>query len=552
MPTRNYPLPLELLADHLARHPDQPYLHQPVNRVWRNFTWREVDDQARRIASGLRAQGYQPGERVAILAKNCAEWFVVDFALMMAGLVSVPIYTTASTSTIRYVLEHSEARAIFLGKLDDTAHAEEAIPEGVLRIALPYPTASAGEQWSDWLARYEPLAEVAHPHPDDVLTLVYTSGSTGVPKGVVISHLNMASSAQCTRDAAGAHPGDRLVSYLPLAHVAERAVVEHFSFGLDIEVFFVESLDTFAEDLRHARPTLFMSVPRLWTRFQSQIRGRIPEKRLQRLLSIPLVGRVVAARIRKAMGLGEARLFGSGTAPISPATLAWFSRLGMPISEGWGMTETTGLSCSNQPYRPEWMGTIGKPVDCVEMKIAANGEILIRGDAVFREYYRNPEATAASFDAEGWFRTGDIGEQRPDGAFRIVGRVKEQFKTAKGKYVAPVPIESLLAANPVVEQVCVMGSGRKQPIALAVLAEGAPRGEEELRTELETLLEQVNQQLESHEALDHIVVCAEPWSIENEMLTPTLKLKRDRIEARYARLLDSTPLRQPVVWEKGI
>jgi long-subunit acyl-CoA synthetase (AMP-forming) len=186
------------------------------------------------------------------------------------------------------------------------------------------------------------------------------------------------------------------------------------------------------------------------------------------------------------------------------------------------------------------------------MKIAANGEILIRGDAVFREYYRNPEATAASFDAEGWFRTGDIGEQRPDGAFRIVGRVKEQFKTAKGKYVAPVPIESLLAANPVVEQVCVMGSGRKQPIALAVLAEGAPRGEEELRTELETLLEQVNGQLESHEALDHIVVCAEPWSIENEMLTPTLKLKRDRIEARYARLLDSTPLRQPVVWEKGL
>jgi len=551
MPARQYALPLDLLAGHLAQHPDRPYLHQPVDRAWRTLTWRDVDSQARRIAAGLRAQGLLPGERVAILAKNCAEWFVVDFAIMMAGLVSVPIYTTASASTIRYVLEHSDARAIFLGKLDDLSHAEQAIPASVLRIALPYPTASAIENWSEWLSRYPPLAEPARLRPDDMLTLVYTSGSTGVPKGVPISHLNMASSAHCTREAAGARRGDRLLSYLPLAHVAERAVVEHLSFGLDAEVFFVESLDTFAEDLRHARPTLFMSVPRLWTRFQSQIRRRIPETRLQRLLSIPLVRGVVAARIRKAMGLDQARLFGSGTAPISPATLAWFSRIGMPISEGWGMTETTGLSCSNQPYRAGWLGTIGKPVDCVEMKLSPDGEILIRGDAVFSEYYRNPDATAASF-SDGWFRTGDVGELRPDGAWRIVGRVKEQFKTAKGKYVAPVPIESLLAASPAVEQVCVMGSGRKQPIALAVLAEGETRAEEDLARELAALLEQVNSQLESHEALDHLVVCAEPWSIENEMLTPTLKLKRERIEARYAALLESRALSAPVVWERRL
>ena len=544
-----YAYPLELLADHVARHPERPYLHQPVDRVWRSFSWREVDTQARRLASGLLAQGYRAGDRIAILSKNCAEWFIADIAIMMAGLVSVPIYPTASATTIRYVLEHSEARAIFLGKLDATGPADEAIGPHVLRIALPYPTAPAAAHWNDWLAHHQPLADTAQQRPDDIFTLVYTSGSTGVPKGVVISHRNMAASAQSTRDNVQARPGDRLLSYLPLAHIAERAVVEQLSLGLDVEVYFVESLDTFAEDLRHARPTAFMSVPRLWTRFQSQILRRMPDARLQRLLAIPLVGRVVARRIRKAMGLDCARLFGSGTAPISPAMLAWFARLGIPISEGWGMTETTGLSCSNYPYRPDWMGTIGKPLDCVEMTLSPQGEILVRGDAVFREYYRNPEATAATF-RDGWLLTGDIGERRPDGAFRIIGRVKEQFKTAKGKYVAPVPIESLLAANPVIDQVCVMGSGRKQPVALAVLAEGEPRSEAELARELQSLLEQVNGQLESHEALDHIVVCAEPWSIENELLTPTLKLKRERIEARYGPLLESTPLHRPVVWEQ--
>ena len=543
-----YAYPLDLLADHVARHPDRPYLHQPVDRVWRTFTWREVDAQARRVASGLLAQGYAAGDRVAILSKNCAEWFIADLAIMMAGLVSVPIYPTASDATIRYVLEHSAARAIFLGKLDATGPADEAIAPEVLRIALPYPTAPAAAHWNDWLARHEPLAEVARPQPDDIFTLVYTSGSTGVPKGVVITHRNMAASAQGTRDSVQVRPGDRLLSYLPLAHIAERAVVEQLSLGLDVEVYFVESLDTFAEDLRHARPTAFMSVPRLWTRFQSQILRRMPDARLQRLLAVPVLGRLVARRIRKAMGLDCARLFGSGTAPIAPATLAWFARLGIPISEGWGMTETTGLSCTNYPYRPELLGTIGRPLDCVEMTLSPDGEILVRGDAVFREYYRNPEATAAAF-RDGWLLTGDIGERRTDGAFRIVGRVKEQFKTGKGKYVSPVPIESLLAANPVIEQVCVMGSGRKQPVALAVLADGEAREEAVLARELESLLEQVNAQLESHETLDHIVVCAEPWSIENELLTPPLTLKRDRIEARYAPLLESTPLHQPVVWE---
>ena len=528
----HYPGPLELLADHLSRHPEQPYLHQPVDRVWRSYSWREVDEQARRIAAGLLAQGYAPGDRVAILAKNCAEWFIADLAIIMAGLVSVPIYTTAGASTIRYVMEHSEAKAVFLGKLDDTAAAEEGIPPGVLRVAMPYPTASFGQNWSDWLQRHAPLAQIADPDPEALFTLVYTSGSTGTPKGVAVTHRNMAASAFHTRLRADARPRDKVISYLPLAHIAERAVVQHTSFGQDVEVFFVESLDTFAEDLRHARPSAFVSVPRLWTRFQAQILAKMPDQRLQFLLRLPLVGRIVAARIRRAMGLDRARLFGSGTAPIAPALLDWFYRLGIPISEGWGMTETTGLSCSNQPYRRDWTGTIGHPLGCVEMKLSEEGEILIRGDAVFSAYYKAPEITAAAF-VDGWFRTGDLGELRPDGAWRIVGRVKEQFKTGKGKYVSPVPIESELAACPLIEQVCVMGSGRRQPLALVVLAPGQGN-RAAADAALRALLERVNAGLESHERLDHILVCAEHWTIENSLLTPTLKLKRDHIEALYA------------------
>ncbi len=547
--TTHYPGPLELLADHLARHPDQPYLHQPVERVWRSYTWREVDEQARRIAAGLLAQGYAPGDRVAILAKNCAEWFIVDLAIIMAGLVSVPIYTTAAEDTIRYVMEHSESKAVFLGKLDDTAPAEKGIPAGVLRIAMPYPSATSDEHWNDWLQRYPPLLQLASPAPESLFTLVYTSGSTGTPKGVVVTHLNMAASAFHTRLRADARPGDRAISYLPLAHIAERAVVEHSSFGQDIEVFFVESLETFADDLRHARPSGFVSVPRLWTRFQAQILAKMPDARLQFLLRLPLLGRLVAARIRRAMGLDQARLFGSGTAPIAPALLEWYYRIGIPVSEGWGMTETSGLACSNQPFRHDWTGTIGRPLDCVQMRLSEEGEILIRGDSVFGAYYKSPDVTAAAF-VDGWFRTGDLGEQRADGAWRIIGRLKEQFKTAKGKYVSPVPIESELSACPLLEQVCVMGSGRRQPLALVVLAPGqANRNAADAA--LRSLLERVNAGLESHEKLDCILVCPEHWTTENGLLTPTLKLKRDRIEAMYAERVEALVSGEGVVWLKA-
>lgn len=543
-------LPIQKLLERVAKHPDQIYFHQPDNRAWRTLTWAQVDDQARRIASGLLALGCAPGDRVAILAKNCAEWFIADFAIAMAGLVSVPIYTTASVPTIEHILSHSAAKAIFIGKLDSTAAAEQAVAAELPRIAMPYPTLPAQHQWQNWLRSYEPIRQVADPAPDDTMTLVYTSGSTGLPKGVVLSFRNIAASGDCSATSFAMRPEDRCVSYLPLAHITERCAVEWTSVYGGNEIFFTESLDTFIDDVSHAQPTIFVSVPRLWTKFQSEILAKLPDTKLQPLLRIPLVKSLVSRKIRKGLGLNKCRLFGSGSAPISPSILQWYSRIGINICEGWGMTETSGLSCAAIPFEFELIGTIGRPVNCVEMKLSDIGEILIRGDAVFSAYYQNPEATREAF-IDGWFHTGDLGEQLPNGAYKIVGRVKEQFKTGKGKYVSPAPIENLLGRNSDIEQVCVLGSGRKQPVAIVIISEhlhGARKGTQQ---RLAATLTEVNSELESHQRLDHIIVGEGAWTTDNHLLTPTLKIRRNKLEEKYAHLVHEE-YADIVVWEADL
>ncbi len=546
----DYLTPLQNLLNKTSKHPDKVFLHQPINRKWRLFTWAEVELQARCIASGIKAQGYETGARIGILSKNCAEWFIADLAIMMAGMISVPIYTTAGRSSISYIIKHGDLKAIFVGKLDNTQYADESIGDEILRVALPYPTITAQAQWNDWLTEFPPLQDIHMPDIDDVLTIVYTSGTTGAPKGVVVSHKNFAAAVQNTATLLELKETDRSLSYLPLAHVTERSLVEAESLYVGNEVFFVESLDTFVDDLKHCKPTFFLSVPRLWSKFQSEILVKIPQKKLNTLLKLPLIGKLVAYKIRSALGLQHARGFGSGTAPISVSILEWYHRLGISISEAWGMSETSGLSCANFPFVKEHLGTIGFPADCIEMKLSEEKEILIRGDAVFKEYYLDPKLTNESF-TDGWLHTGDCAQINSEGVYQIIGRIKEQFKTAKGKYVAPVPIESLLGVNHDLEQVCVMGSGLKQPIAIVVLAEGRQRKNSQLIKELEDTLKLVNDQLENHLKLDYLLVCTEHWTIENKLLTPTMKLKRNEIEKQYEPLLEQEQ-KNKILWEEDL
>jgi long-chain acyl-CoA synthetase len=548
MPTRTL---IDALLVQASRQPDAIYLHQPLHRQWRTWTWAQTLEEVRRMAAALIARDFPPGSRIAIVSKNCAHWLMADLAILLAGHVSVPLYQNQSAEVTRYVLQHSGAVLVFTGKLDEPAKVAAALPPEVPRIAFPYPDRLPGEDWDTLVAAHAPLPLDRLPHADDLATLLYTSGTTGHPKGVVMRFRQMDAALTAGLKQFSLGPRDRLLSYLPLSHVAERAFIEVGSAYTGASVHFVESLDTFAADLQRAQPTVFFAVPRLWTRFQMGVLAKLPQARLDRLLRIPVVSALLRRKIRRALGLAKARSVMSGAASIAPALLDWYARLGITIHEVYGMTETFGQATTTALAEVR-AGSVGKPFDGVELKIdPRNGEVLLRCPSLMDGYWREPGKTAEVMTADGYYRSGDMGEIGPDGALRIVGRVREQFKTAKGKFVSPAPIEGLLMENPCLEQVCVMGSGLAQPVALAVLSDiGKAQPRRELQRAFEALLASINRRLDAHERVAKLVLSTDPWTIENGLLTPTLKLKRQPMEQRYQALLaDLVDHPSSVVWQ---
>ena len=541
-------LPLQRFNHWLEQQPDTVWLRQPVAGVWHDFTWRQVDDQARRLASALLALGCTPGDRVALLAKNCAEWFISDLAIQLAGLISVPLYPLQAPEQIAYVLEHADCKVILVGKLDEPDKLATGIAPHITRIAMPYPTMPTAHDWHSLLARHAPLAGTREQQTDELLSILYTSGTTGAPKGVMLSAGAMARSAAWATGELGIGPGDQFFSYLPLSHAAERFLVQFNSLYSGAPVAFVESLETFASDLRHVRPTVFFSVPRLWTRFQQGVLEKLPQSRLDRLLGIPLLGWLVARKIRQGLGLDRARILVSGAAAISTGLLEWYRRIGLTICEGYGMTEHFAYGCFNRPGQVR-LGSVGRPMPNLEVRIAEDGEILLRSQTLMQGYYRDPEKTAETL-RDGWLHTGDKGAVDGDGYLRITGRVKDIFKTSKGKYVAPAPIEGEIAKCQWVEQVCLMGSNLDQPLALIELSPAArqqPR--EQVSADLQAHLAVLNSHLEPHERISHFVLVREPWTVDNGCMTPTMKIRRNVLEARYAELIERLPAHQPLLWE---
>ncbi|MBE7419386.1 MAG: AMP-binding protein [Ideonella sp.] len=533
---------LEQVFDHEAQHRDRVYLTQPVGGGQvTDYTWGQVLDQSRRMAAHLQSRGFPRGARIAILSKNCAHFFMAELAIWLGGYTTVAIFPTETADTVRFVLEHSESSLLFVGKLDTWPQQRPGVAPALPCIALPLAPQTGFEGWDAITARTAPLAGRPQRAADELAMLIYTSGSTGRPKGVMTSFAAISRTAEGivgdVRKRIGTGFEARMLSYLPLAHSFERSWVEAQSlWDGHTRIYFAESLDTFLQDLRRARPTLFISVPRLWLKFQQGVFAKMPPAKLERLLSIPLLGRIVARKVLTGLGLDAVKHAGSGSAPLPPELIRWYRRLGLKLFEGYGMTEDNSYSHSSNDDASE-PGYVGVPMPGVQVKLSADGEVLIKSPGQCTGYYKQPELTAESFTEDGFFRTGDRGERRPDGLLKITGRTKELFKTAKGKYIAPAPIENRLNAHPMVELSLVSGVGQPAAYALVVLAEALrPRLDHaavraDVQREMEQLLVDVNKSLPDYEALQMIVIVREPWSIENGFLTPTMKIRRARIEA---------------------
>ena len=473
----------------------------------------------------------------------------------MAGHVSVPLYPNLTADSVRQVLEHAQAAVVFVGKLDDWPAMAPGVPEGIPCVGLPLrPSGRFDVLWSD-LQACAPIQDQPKPAADQLCTIIYTSGTTGTPKGVMHTFSNFAFGASRGLELFGVDENDRMLSYLPLCHVAERMFVEMVSFYGGSTIFFAESLDTFLADLKRARPTVMFGVPRIWTKFQMGVFAKMPEQRLDFLLKLPLLGRWMGRKVLAGLGLDAVRYALCGAAPVPDALLKWYQRLGLDLFEVYGMTENCGYSHVCRPGKRRH-GWIGQPCTDVEVRIAETGEVQVRSGATMQGYYLDPEKTAETLTVDGFLRTGDKGEQDDEGNLRLTGRLKEIFKTSKGKYVAPAPIENRLAVHGKIEQVCVVGDGMPQPMALCVLSELARQdasqgGRLELEQSLRTLLDEVNGQLDKHERLLGIVLVKEVWGIDNGFLTPTLKIKRSVVEDAYADRYDAwMERREPVLWHE--
>lgn len=542
--------PLLALKHWSETNPDGVYLRQPVAGQFQDYTWAEVAEQAQKMASALQAMGFEAGDRVAILSKNCVQWFIADYAIMLANLVSVPIYASANSDTIHYVLKHSEAKAIFVGNLDNWSEQAKGIEADVLRIAFPYDTMPAAMQWQKLLKNNQPMAFAEHYDPTDKMSIIYTSGSTGEPKGVVMTCGAYAQAANNICSILAVEAGDRAMSYLPLAHITERVYIQGTSLmSGSIQVAFVESLATFNDNLKFIKPTLFLSVPRLWLKFQQSILEKMPQQKLNFLLKIPFVKGMVKNKIKQALGLEKARLLGCGSAAVSSELLLWYQRLDINICQAWGMSETLAYGTLNVPFNKDKIGSVGRVGPGGEIKLSEAGELLFKSDAMTEKYYLQPELSRDLFTEDGFIRTGDKAEIDEEGFMTITGRIKDIFKTAKGKYVMPVPIEAKFEDSPLIDQVCVTGAGLPQPIAFVVLAEEVKQQDQtSLNQALTELLNTINGKLESHERLDRVIVMAQPWSIENGLLTPTLKVRRHLVEETYKHLFEVEE--KPIYWSQ--
>ncbi len=587
--------------------PERPAILHKVGGNFRPVIWREHGRVVELVAGGLLKLGIKKGDKLAILSNSRPHWTWADIAALSCGAVTIPIYPTLSAHDTEYLLKHSESVGIFVENNVQLAKimSIEELPESLRFIVVMQGEPSPSHpnlkiiSWEDLLKDgevYLPINPTALPErllgvkPADLATIVYTSGTTGVPKGAMLLHRNIYSVCQSMSLYVGFHPDDVALSFLPLAHVYERMCGQFLGIYEGLILAYAESMDKVAQNMVEVRPTVMNGVPRffekVYNRIQAEIRNMpqaqqylirwalalgkraaVYREQLQERPENPsdevvrkvyrgelrVVDRLVFSRIRRRFG-GRLRFMCSGAAPLSHEVQLFFDTIGIPVVEGYGLTETAAPIIGNTPSGNR-RGTVGRPLPGAQVKLAADGEIMVRGPMVFAGYYKNEEATKEVFQ-NGWFLTGDIGEMTKDGCIRIKDRKKDLIITSGGKHIAPQYLENLFVGEGLISHILVYGDRRKYITALITLS---PEGlvnyakahgityssEEELvhhpqvLKEVEAVVVRKNQRLAQFEQIKKFLVLDKDFSIEANELTPTLKVKRKVITEKYRQLLDS-------------
>jgi long-chain acyl-CoA synthetase len=540
-------LPIEHFYHWEQQTPEAVFLRQPFGTKWLEISYSEAGQIIRKLVSALQKMGLQPGDQVGILSKNCAHWVLADLAIIMGKYVSVPYYASLPKASLKEVLELSKLKALFVGKLDSWGDKAEVIPEGVKVIKFPpYPgnaTITPGYEWNEILSSHLPMAGQPLPKLDDLWTILFTSGTTGRPKGAMHTFRNPAIIFRIeeltTFTGTLQLKKKKWFSFLPLNHVAERIGVEMNCVASGGTISFAESIDTFAANLKNVQPSFLFAVPRIWIKFYQAVQEKIPTGILRLLMHFKL-GRKI---LRRAMGLDDLEIAATGAA-ITPAHIKqWYKKLGIHLVEAYGMTEVCG-SISNGPHADTPHDSVGMTVPYCETRIdPENGEILMKAPYQMIGYYNDPEKTAQVL-RNGWIHSGDRGTIDEKGYIRVIGRLGDAFKTSKGQFIIPNPLEEKLSMNDFIEQVCVLGFNCNQPLALINLSPlGQAQNREAVQRSLLDSLAQLNQQRPKYQQLSTLVIDQTTWSEANRMLTPTLKVRRAALNQKYQHILPE--------WEKS-
>lgn len=584
---------VDVLHNNATEYADRPAIHWKDGDLWKHLTWSQYEKVVTEAAAGLLTLGVGKGDFVAIMAGNRPEHVIADLAAVHTGAAAVTFYSTLAQEQIVYIANHCQAKVAVLEDLSFMKRWEAAKPElthlshvVLMEGAENYDTSEWVLSWEDLLARgREALAKdqglvkkaADQIQQSDLATLIYTSGTTGTPKGVAITHRNVVWTTECLVQTAHIRRSPRMVSYLPLAHIAERLATHYLGMYLAGEVYYCPALDQVLDYITKARPQLFVAVPRVWEKFQARLFHRFDEdpKRKGLIMSAienakavvkaeqegrnpgvmaklknVLFERLIFSKVRHGLGMDAVELAITAAAPIDPNLIVFFRALGIPLYELYGMSESTGPASTNLPGNDR-IGTIGKPILGVEVELAEDGEILMRGGVVTAGYYKMPLETSETFDSDGWLHSGDLGKYDDDGFLSIIGRKKEIIITAAGKNIAPAKLETILKNHPLIAQACLVGDGRQYLTMLVALDHEEAPGwatahgmnfsdmssfsqSPQVQAEVQSAIEAANEHVSRVEQVKKFAVVPDVWGPETGEITPSLKLKRSVVLGKYS------------------